>query len=92
MTFVKNQYKIEKATAKITKMNGFQTIMAIVKGYIGIGVLGAPKAFANGGMGFTTIALILSSLLTSYCALKLIKVGNKMHCYSYSSIVKRSLG
>lgn len=38
------------------------------------------------------MALILSGYLTSICAVKLIRVGNKMHCYSYSGIIKQTLG
>lgn len=66
--------------------------MAIVKGYIGVGILGSAKAFSNGGWCFSLIVLIICGALTSICSLKLIKVGLKLHCFSYSQIVKRTLG
>lgn len=82
--FLKNKLRIDKKTSKITKMNPFQTYMALIKAYVGIGILGAPKAFDNGGMALTTISLMVAGFLSSLCALKLIRVGQKLKCFSFS--------
>jgi hypothetical protein len=44
-SFIKKQIKSHNQVKNIKKLNDFQTVMAIVKGYIGIAVLGAPKQF-----------------------------------------------
>ena len=73
-------------------MTAFQTYIALVKGYCGACVLFTPKAFANGGYMFSTVALIFSAWFTTICAVKLIKIGQKMDCFSYSEIVKKAFG
>ena len=73
-------------------MDEFQTFIAILKGYCGSCALFTPKAFANGGFLFSTLSLCFSGILTSLCAIKLIKIGQKLGCYSYSEIVKNSFG
>ena len=73
-------------------MTWFQTYVALVKGYVGACVLFTPKAFANGGYLFSPIALFLSGFFTTICALRLIKIGKHLNCFSYSEIVKKAFG
>ena len=73
-------------------MNAFETYIACVKGYIAAGILFLPKAFSNGGIVFSTFAMCFSCYITTVCALKLIKIGQKMNCYSYTLIMKKTFG
>ena len=67
--------KIETQTKELTKMSAFQTYVAVIKGYCGACVLFTPRAFTNGGWAFSCVALMLSGMLTTICAVKLINVG-----------------
>jgi proton-coupled amino acid transporter len=49
--------------------------MAILKGYVGVGMLNTSKAFANGGYVASPIMIICSAVLTTICAKKLIHIG-----------------
>ena len=53
-------------------MSDFETYMAIVKANIGIGILGSPKAFQNGGIVLSALSLATSAFFTTICVGKLI--------------------
>jgi amino acid permease len=59
---------------------------------MGACVLFTPKAFANGGYLFSQVALFFSGYLTTVCALKLVRIGQKINCFSYSEIVRKAFG
>lgn len=40
----------------------------------------------------STVCLLFSAYITTICAIKLIKAGQKIQCFCYSQIVKRALG
>ena len=84
--------KIDTQTSQLTKMSAFQTYIAVIKGYCGACVLFTPRAFTNGGYAFSCLTLIASGMLTTLCAVKLINVGQRLDCFCYSQIVKKSLG
>ena len=69
---------------KLVKMNWFETYLACIKGYVGAGILFLPKSFANGGMVWSALVMCFSGWVTTICALKLIRIGQKMNCYCYS--------
>ena len=73
-------------------MNWFESYIAIIKGYVGAGILFLPKSFSNGGMIWSSFVLCFSGWITTLCAMKLIRIGQKMNCYCYSQIVKKSFG
>ena len=73
-------------------MNAFQTYIAIIKGYCGAILLFTPKAYANGGLIWSNLVLVVSGGFTTVCALKLIQIAKKYQCYSYSKITKKALG
>ena len=73
-------------------MTWFQTYIALIKGYMGACVLFTPKAFANGGYIFSSVALMFSGYITTICALKLIRIGQAINCFSYSEIVRKAFG
>ena len=91
-TFLKKQYIAQQELKKIKKMNAFETYIALIKGYCGACILFQPKGFSNGGYIFSGIAMMLSCYFTIVCSLKLVQVGNKLRCYSYSEIVKKAFG
>jgi proton-coupled amino acid transporter len=66
---------VDEEISKIKKLNPFQTYMAILKGYVGVGMLNVSKAFANGGYVASPIFIICSAILTTICAQKLIRIG-----------------
>ena len=73
-------------------MNAFETYIAVIKGYVGAGVLFIPKNFSNGGWAFSSACLVLSCWISTLCAIKLIRMGQKQECYSYPAIAKAALG
>lgn len=83
---------VETQVAKVRKMDAFQSFVAIIKGYCGSVILFFPKAFGNGGWLFSCIALLISSIFTTVCALKLVRTGQKYQCFSYSLLVKKAFG
>ena len=79
-------------TIAIQKMSAFETYIAIIKGYCGQVLLYVTKAFANGGLVWSNLVMLISGIFTTICALKLIKIAQKTGIYSYSQIVKLILG
>jgi amino acid permease len=73
--FFRAKRKVDEELSKIKKLNPFQTYMAIMKGYVGVGMLNTSKAFANGGYIASPIMIICSAILTTICAQKLIRIG-----------------
>ena len=73
-------------------MNWFESYIAIIKGYVGAGILFLPKSFSNGGIIWSSFVLCFSGWITTLCAIKLIRIGQKMNCYCFSQIVKESFG
>ena len=84
--------KLDSHLDQIEKMNAFGAYIAIIKGYVGAGVFFIPKNFSNGGWAFSSMCLVLSCWLSAICALKLIRIGQKLQCYSYPAIAKAALG
>lgn len=76
--------KIENQTRELKKMDAFQTYVAVIKGYCGACVLFTPRAFTNGGWAFSCVVMVLSGMLTTFCAVKLIHVGQRLDCFCYS--------
>ena len=58
----------------VQKNGLMKTFFTLIKGFVATGVLFMPKGFKNGGWLFSSITLFLSSLLTLYCSMKLLKV------------------
>ena len=60
---------------KVKKLGPLATCFTIFKGFVATGILYVPKDFKNGGYIFTPITLIVSLVLTLYCA-KLVLAAN----------------
>ncbi|KAJ3169352.1 neutral amino acid transporter [Geranomyces variabilis] len=50
----------------------------VLKAFVGTGVLFLPKAFANGGMGFSLVCLVIIGSLTLHCMLLLVETSRKL--------------
>ncbi len=51
-----------------------------------------PKSFQNGGYGVSSIALICSSIVTTFCVLKLIEAAEKTGIMNYSKLGRLAFG
>jgi len=74
------------------KMDAFETYIAVIKGYVGAGVLFIPKSFSNGGWAFSCMCLLTSGWISTMCAIKLVHIGQQQQCYSYPGIARAALG
>ena len=68
------------------KIGPWKTFLALIKGYCAIIILILPKSFVSGGYLMSPLILIISSFLTTICALKLVETGLKTKIMSYSLI------
>eukprot|EP00347_Sterkiella_histriomuscorum_P022403 403338616 len=55
-------------------------------------ILILPKNFMNGGYIASPMTLIVSSILTTICALKLVEAGLKLKIYDFSGIGEKAMG
>jgi proton-coupled amino acid transporter len=58
----------------------------LLKGFVASAVLYLPKSFVNGGYGFSIIALVVSCIVTIYCAMLLLQVRQVTKSSSYSEL------
>lgn len=63
-----------------------KTFIMLFKGFIGTGILYMPKSFLGGGYFFSGLAMVLSYMLSTICALKLIAARQKCGAKSYSDV------
>lgn len=76
---------------KVGKIGPLKTFFTLIKGFVATGVLFLPKGWVNGGWLFSTVALILSCILTTVASLKLLEI-RKQHKLSYSQIGQKAYG
>lgn len=74
------------------KLNAFQTCVAVMKGYCALMILALPRAWVKGGYLLSPIILLISGVVQSYAAVKLVKAGQKLNLPSYSGITLKALG
>ena len=92
-TFDKKQWITEKQVQRMKrKMTPFETYIALLKGYCAIGIFIMPKAFLNGGWAASMIMEVVSAVVTTFCAVQLVKCGLEFKLFSYSLIVEKALG
>ncbi|KAI9366765.1 transmembrane amino acid transporter protein-domain-containing protein [Zopfochytrium polystomum] len=58
--------------------SGKKVFFMLMKAFVGTGVLFLPKAFANGGMGFSIVLMVLIGWLTLHCMLLLVETSRKL--------------
>lgn len=69
---VKKRIIQEAEKNMVKKLSPLQTYFSLVKGFIAIGILYAPKNFYNGGWAWAIGSMIFSFFFTLVCLLKLI--------------------
>ncbi|KAJ1675823.1 hypothetical protein EV182_000494 [Spiromyces aspiralis] len=74
------------ATASVKK-----TFFLLVKSFISSGVLFLPQGFRSGGMIFSSIVLVISAIISTYCMLLLVQCYMR-HRGSYGDIGERLYG
>lgn len=83
----RKQQKQAPGTASTTK-----TFFLVFKALVGSGVLFLPRAFCNGGLLFSTVALTAFGVLTFVCYLVLIKSKNVLNRTSYGELGFKTYG
>lgn len=63
-----------------------ETVMLLLKSFVGTGVLFLPRAFYNGGILFSSTVLVLVSMLTYFCFLLLIETKEYTKMGSFGDI------
>lgn len=74
------------------KASTFKAILLLLKSFIGTGVLFLPKAFHNGGWGFSTGCLLFCAIASFYCFISLISTKDKVGVNGYGDLGNRLLG
>lgn len=62
------------------RFSNFETIIHILKGNIGIGVLTLPVAIKNSGLIFGSVGLALIALICVHCMRMLVHSAHKVSC------------
>lgn len=62
----------EKSKSAVHKLGPCNTFLTLMKGFVASAVLYLPKSFVNGGWGFSILALIISCIVTTHCAMLLL--------------------
>ena len=66
--------------------------MALLKGYCTISILLFPKAVLHGGWLASAVFELVSAVITTICAIKLVQAGSELKIYSYQLIVEHAFG
>ena len=68
------------------KATTLKAVLLLLKSFVGTGVLFLPKAFQNGGWGFSTICLLSCALISYYCFIILINTKDKIQIDGYGDM------
>lgn len=68
------------------KSSTFRAILLLLKSFVGTGVLFLPKAFHNGGYGFSSLSLFFCALISYGCFLTLIQTKDKVKVDGYGDM------
>ena len=74
------------------KLSPFECYIALVKGYCVILVLVLPRSFATGGYACTAALVLVSGLISTFCASLLVQAGLQANIHSYSLLTQKVLG
>ena len=67
-----NKQNVLRAQKSSTKLNQFETYIALIKGYCAILILFIPGAFLQGGYVMSSALMLASAFVTTICVSKLI--------------------
>lgn len=75
-------------TKKVSKHKAstLKTILLLLKSFVGTGVLFLPRAFHNGGWGFSSLCLLFCAILSYYCFILLIITKDKIGVNGYGEM------
>lgn len=59
--------KIKEPVCQIDDFRSFETLLHLLKGSLGTGILAMPRAFYHAGYGVGTVATIIIGLFCTYC-------------------------
>lgn len=68
------------------KASTVKAVLLLLKSFVGTGVLFLPKAFSNGGWGFSSLCLLFCAVISYYCFILLIKTKDKVGVDGYGEI------
>ncbi|CCF59776.1 hypothetical protein KAFR_0H03660 [Kazachstania africana CBS 2517] len=68
------------------KTSTFKAVLLLLKSFVGTGVLFLPKAFSNGGWGFSSLCLLMCAVLSYYCFILLIITKDKVGVAGYGDM------
>ena len=83
---------MQQAQANEQKLSPFECYIALVKGYCVILVLILPRSFATGGFACTAGLVLVSGLISTFCASLLVQAGLQANIHSYSLLTQKVLG
>jgi proton-coupled amino acid transporter len=69
-----------------------KTYFLLIKAFVGTGILFMPKAFSNGGVLFSSVALILMAFLSTVGMLLLVKAKDSMKILSFGELGRTLYG
>lgn len=88
-TITRESFRSLHRTHKATTV---KAVLLLLKSFVGTGVLFLPKAFHNGGWGFSTICLLLCAILSYYCFVCLISTKDLVQIDGYGNIGQHLYG
>lgn len=74
------------------KTSTFKAVLLLLKSFVGTGVLFLPKAFDNGGWGFSVAFLLFCAVASFYCFVILISAKDKVGVSGYGDLGSRLFG
>ena len=71
-----------------------KTVFALLKSFIGAGILFLPKGFENGGLTFSLVVLTAACAIATYCMLRLSECAKKLNrgSVSYGLVGEKAFG
>lgn len=87
-----NQSKLSKLKTPKPRTSNLKTYFLVFKALVGSGILFLPKAFANGGMLFSIIALNVFGLVTFICYILLVNLKNYFKLASFGELGFQTYG
>ncbi|KAG0659346.1 neutral amino acid transporter [Monosporozyma unispora] len=81
----------ERASTK-HKTSTVKAVLLLLKSFVGTGVLFLPKAFHNGGWGFSSVCLLFCAILSYYCFVLLIITKDKVGVNGYGEMGAKLYG
>ncbi|CAL9735027.1 vacuolar amino acid transporter 3 [Monosporozyma servazzii] len=86
------QVRAKERSSTKHKASTVKAVLLLLKSFVGTGVLFLPKAFHNGGWGFSSICLLFCAIFSYYCFVLLIVTKNKVGVNGYGEMGAKLYG